>query len=149
MGLPGSGKTTLASELKKYLEDNGKVTHSREARASPDKVLVNWFNADDIRRQYNDWDFSKEGRIRQSLRMFKISKEAIGDYIICDFVAPLVEMRNNFNADWIIWMDTIDESRYADTNNIFQVPTNYDFRIVEYDAVKWAKIVGEHIIANN
>jgi adenylate kinase family enzyme len=50
MGLPGSGKTMLAKELQ-------------------DKLNCPWFNADIVREQFNDWDFSKEGRIRQSLRM--------------------------------------------------------------------------------
>ena len=149
MGLPGSGKTTLAGELKKYLELHGEISYSR-ALAEPvdSSVKVNWFNADDIRRKYNDWDFSNDGRIRQSLRMFQFSMEAGGDYVICDFVAPLVEMRNNFKADWTIWVDTIREGRYADTNAAFVEPEHYDFRITEQSAEKWAEFIGEHIISN-
>lgn len=149
MGLPGSGKTTLAGALKKYLEEHGEISYSR-ALAEPidSTVQVNWFNADDIRRKYNDWDFSNDGRIRQSIRMFQFSMEAGGDYVICDFVAPLVEMRNNFKADWTIWVDTIREGRYADTNALFQEPEQYDFRITEQDAEKWAEFIGEHIVAN-
>jgi hypothetical protein len=109
---------------------------------------VTWFNADDIRRKYNDWDFSNDGRIRQSIRMFQFSMEAGGDYVICDFVAPLVEMRNNFKADWTIWMDTIDQGRFEDTNKLFVEPAVYDFRITEQNAEKWAEFIGEHIIAN-
>ena len=120
MGLPGSGKTFLAGALKRYLEDNGdlmKVNPQRvlsyEGIPGPNffKVGVDWFNADDIRKRYNDWDFPKEGRIRQSLRMAEFAFKASGDYVICDFVAPLVEMRNNFKADWTVWMDTIDQGR--------------------------------------
>lgn len=149
MGLPGSGKTTLAGELKKYLELNGDMSASRaDTLPLSTSTVVKWFNADDVRRKYNDWDFSRDGRIRQSLRMFQFSVEAGGDYVICDFVAPLVEMRNNFDADWTIWVDTIDEGRFADTNNIFQEPEHYDFRITEKDTVKWAKFIGEHIVAN-
>ena len=149
MCLPGSGKTTLAGALKKYLEEHGEISYSR-ALAEPidSTVQVNWFNADDIRRKYNDWDFSNDGRIRQSIRMFQFSMEAGGDYVICDFVAPLVEMRNNFKADWTIWVDTIREGRYADTNALFQEPEQYDFRITEQDAEKWAEFIGEHIVAN-
>lgn len=149
MGLPGSGKTTLAQELKRYLELNGDISPNRaENLPLSTKVVVNWFNADDIRRKYNDWDFSKEGRIRQSLRMFQFSIEAGGDYVICDFVAPLAEQRHNFKADWVIWMDTIDKSRYEDTNHVFEQPSLYDFRITEKDAIKWAAFIGEHIVAN-
>ena len=149
MGLPGSGKTTLADALKKYLETNGEISY---ARALNDPInsnpVVNWFNADDIRRKYNDWDFSNDGRIRQSLRMFQFSMEAGGDYVICDFVAPLVEMRNNFKADWTIWVDTIREGRYADTNAAFVEPEQYDFRITEQDCEKWAEFIGSHIVDN-
>ena len=149
MGLPGSGKTTLAGALKKYLEKHGDISFWRAQNEFIDaNVLVNWFNADDIRRKYNDWDFSNDGRIRQSIRMFQFSMEAGGDYVICDFVAPLVEMRNNFKADWTIWVDTIREGRYADTNALFQEPEQYDFRVTEQNAEKWAEFIGQHIIEN-
>jgi adenylylsulfate kinase len=149
MGLPGSGKTTLATALKKYLEDNGEISYARalQQHIGDFGCKVTWFNADDVRRKYNDWDFSNDGRIRQSMRMFQFSMEAGGEYVICDFVAPLVEMRNNFKADWTIWVDTIREGRYADTNNAFIEPEQYDFRITEQDADKWAEFIGEHIIA--
>jgi hypothetical protein len=147
MGLPGSGKTYLAEALKKYLE-----THA--TRADFGEMLpitgfnaqVTWFNADDVRRKYNDWDFSKEGRIRQSLRMLEFALASNTEYVICDFVAPLVEMRNNFKADWTIWMDTIDEGRFEDTNKAFTPPEVYDFRVTEKDCEKWAEFVGTHII---
>ena len=150
MGLPGSGKTTLAGALKKYLEENGEISY---ARATQEPIgnfncEVTWFNADDIRRKYNDWDFSNDGRIRQSIRMFQFSMEAGGEYVICDFVAPLVEMRNNFKADWTIWMDTIEAGRFEDTNKAFVPPEQYDFRITEQNAEKWAEFIGEHIIVN-
>jgi hypothetical protein len=149
MGLPGSGKTTLAGALKEYLELHGEISYGRALNEFIDaKVLVNWFNADDIRRKYNDWDFSNDGRIRQSLRMFQFSMEAGGDYVICDFVAPLVEMRNNFKADWTIWVDTIREGRYADTNAAFVEPEHYDFRVTEQNAEKWAEFIGSHIVEN-
>ena len=150
MGLPGSGKTTLAGALKKYLEANGEMSYGRATHEfiGDFDCEVTWFNADDIRRKYNDWDFSNDGRIRQSIRMFQFSMEAGGDYVICDFVAPLVEMRNNFKADWTIWMDTIDAGRYADTNQAFVPPEVYDFRITEQNAEKWAEFIGQHILDN-
>jgi nicotinamide riboside kinase len=151
MGLPGSGKTFLAGALKKYLEENGTISYSRvlcEDILADLNCQVNWFNADDIRRKYNDWDFSNDGRIRQSIRMFQFSMESGGDYVICDFVAPLVEMRNNFKADWTIWVDTIKEGRYEDTNKAFIEPDQYDFRITEQNCEKWAEFIGQHIIEN-
>jgi GTPase SAR1 family protein len=132
MGLPGAGKTTLARELITALEANGKS--------------VNWLNADSVRKYYNDWDFSVEGRIRQSLRMREMAdKLPTSDFVICDFVAPLIEMRDNYSADWTIWVDTISEGRYADTNAMFQTPEIYDFRITEQDASKWAEFIAVHI----
>ena len=157
MGLPGAGKTYLAQALKQYIETNGdlmKINPQRvltyEGIPGPDffKVGVDWFNADDIRKKYNDWDFSDAGRIRQSLRMFQFAIECSGEYVICDFVAPLVEMRNNFKADWTIWVDTIDKGRYEDTNKAFVPPEVYDFRITEQNAEKWAEFIGSHILEN-
>jgi hypothetical protein len=148
MGLPGSGKTMLAGALKKYLEQNGTYTNLN-AEMMPITGLnatVTWFNADDVRRKHNDWDFSNEGRIRQSIRMLQFAMESATDYVICDFVAPLVEQRNNFKADWTIWMDTIEAGRFEDTNKAFVPPEVYDFRITEQNAEKWAEFIGQHII---
>jgi hypothetical protein len=150
MGLPGSGKTYMAEALKKYLEQNGTYTNFN-AEMLPVTGLnatVTWFNADDVRRKHNDWDFSNEGRIRQSIRMLQFAMESSTDYVICDFVAPLVEMRNNFKANWTIWMDTIEAGRFEDTNKLFVPPEVYDFRITEQDCEKWAEFVGTHIIEN-
>ena len=157
MGLPGSGKTYLAQALKKYLETNGdlmKVNPQRvmnyEGIPGPGfmQVGVDWFNADDIRRKYNDWDFTDSGRIRQSLRMLQFAIECTGEFVICDFVAPLVEMRNNFKADWTIWVDTIKEGRYEDTNKAFTPPEQYYFSVTEQNCEKWAEFIGDHILAN-
>jgi adenylylsulfate kinase len=147
MGLPGSGKTYFAEALKKYLEQHGTRSHIPEMMPITGlDATVTWFNADDVRRKYNDWDFSKEGRIRQSLRMLEFALANNTDYVICDFVAPIPEMRNNFKADWTIWMDTIEAGRFEDTNRMFVAPEVYDFRITEKNAEKWAEFVGSHII---
>jgi hypothetical protein len=155
MGLPGSGKTYFSERLKKYLEDFSNIRHMSWERMSQYEMepkhwsaKVDWFNADDVRKRYNDWDFSKEGRIRQSLRMFDFAIRSTGDFVICDFVAPLPEMRNNFKADWVIWIDTIDQGRFEDTNKAFIPPTVYDFRINEQNAEFWVPFVGEKILEN-
>lgn len=134
MGLPGAGKTFLAERLRDQLTQAGKT--------------CGWLNADEVRRHYNDWDFSREGRIRQSLRMRELADESNTDYCIVDFVAPLPEMRHNYKADWTIWVDTIDAGRYEDTNKMFTPPDVYDFRITEQNAEKWSEFIAEHIVDN-
>jgi len=134
MGLPGAGKTYLAQHVLDHLQAANKT--------------VAWFNADDVRKRYDDWDFSESGRIRQSKRMRDLADASGMDYAICDFVAPLAEMRHNFKADWCVWVDTIREGRYADTNAMFQEPDVYDFRITEQDSVKWSEFVSHHILGN-
>jgi len=157
MGLPGAGKTYFAERLKQFIETNGDIFKVNPDRVMnyegiPDhammKVSVDWFNADEVRKRYNDWDFSRDGRIRQSLRMFEFAMKCSGEFVICDFVAPLPEMRHNFKADWTIWIDTIDAGRYEDTNRAFVPPDVYDFRITEQNAERWVEFVGTHILEN-
>jgi len=132
MGLPGAGKTYLAQYILERLQNA--------------KKKVNWINADDVRKKYNDWDFSVEGRIRQSKRMRELADEFTSDYVICDFICPLPEMRENFAADWTVWVDTIREGRFADTNKLFVPPDHYDFRIETKDSPKWSELVAETIL---
>jgi adenylylsulfate kinase len=118
MGLPGSGKTTLANVLNAKLKKNG---------------TTKWFNADAIRNKYDDWDFSIDGRLRQVNRMKQLVLQSDSEFIICDFIAPTKEIRTLFDADYIIWMNTIKEGRYNDTNELFENPINYDYMITDYD----------------
>lgn len=134
MGLPGAGKTTLAQAVKTKLEEKNKT--------------VTWFNADEIRERFNDWDFSVEGRIRQAQRMHDLSKEVNTDFVICDFVAPIKQMRDVFNADWTVWVDTIFEGRYEDTNKMFEMPEAYDFRVPEQNAEWWSDFIVRHVAFN-
>ncbi len=148
MGLPGSGKTYLATALKKYIETHSDFFHVQSETLGHSRARVTWFNADDVRKKYNDWDFSSEGRIRQSHRMRELADATGDDFAICDFVAPMVEMRNNFKADWTIWVDTIEAGRFEDTNRAFVPPDVYDFRVIEQNAERWAEFIGEHILEN-
>jgi adenylylsulfate kinase len=154
MGLPGSGKTFLAGALKQSLELVRRGKEVPLSKINTDSFIaywkpkVEWFNADEVRKKFNDWDFSREGRIRQSLRMFQFAAASTADFVICDFIAPLPEMRENFKPDWIIWLDTLDESEYEDTNKMFVPPDRYDFRITTKDCKKWAEIISNSIINN-
>ena len=127
MGLPGAGKTTLADELAPLL--NAKR-----------------LNADEIRKAANDWDFSEEGRKRQAKRMaehaLKLKNE--GNYVVADFICPTPEARSLFPADFIIWVDTIKEGRFEDTNQMFIKPEKFNFHVTSQDAKYWApKILKE------
>ena len=123
MGLPGSGKTTLATELVKLLSN------------------VEWFNADNVRQQYNDWDFSEAGRLRQCNRMSMLANNSPAKYVICDFVAPTYTIRAQFNADVLIFVDTITHSSYEDTNKVFENPNNYTVRVNSKDATFWSDYI--------
>jgi adenylylsulfate kinase len=132
MGLPGAGKTTLARALVDFLASVGKT--------------VEWYNADSVRTKYNDWDFSHEGRIRQSLRMKDLVAAAESEYVVCDFVAPLQEMRKTLAADYIIWLDTIKHSEYEDTDQIFVPPSKYNYYVADKDAERYATEIGQHLL---
>ena len=131
MGLPGSGKTYLSERLQPLLE-------------------CAWFNADKVRSMAGDWDFSEDGRTRQSLRMRSIAdfESSHGRIVICDFVCPTKETRKVFEADITIWLDTIEEGRFEDTNALFEPPENVDFHITEWNdhnQINIAKRIKENV----
>jgi len=130
MGLPGSGKTYLTERLVPLLK-------------------AAWYNADKLREMANDWDFSEEGRLRQSKRMraFADFEKNNGRLVVCDFVCPTKKTRLNFDADIVIWMDTIKEGRFEDTNKLFEDPVNVDFHILEWNDNNHIKIAKD--ILNN
>ena len=128
MGLPGSGKTTLAEELAPLL--NAKR-----------------LNADEVRKEANDWDFSEEGRKRQAKRMadFALKLKEDGNYVVADFICPTPEARALFPADFIIWVDTIKKGRFDDTNKMFVNPDKFDYHVTTQDAKSWAPKVLKEI----
>ena len=129
MGLPGSGKTTLASELVPLLK-------------------AKWLNADEVRKEANDWDFSAEGRTRQAKRRWAKAKEFRdqGNHVVADFVCPTPAARALFPADFIIWVDTIKEGRFDDTNKMFVKPEKYNYHVTTQDAKNWAPKILEEIV---
>ena len=124
MGLPGSGKTTLAKLL------------------APMFNAV-WLNADKVREEVNDWDFTPTGRTRQTDRMKTYAQKALDNNrnVIADFICPTEQTRRDFDADYIIWMDTIKEGRFEDTNKMFEPPIFYNFRVTHKDASMWAFLI--------
>jgi len=128
MGLPGSGKTTLASKLVPLLN-------------------AKWLNNDKVRREANDWDFSAEARIRQAKRMADLAEKykKEGRYVVADFICPTPKARELFNADYVVWVDTIDKGRFDDTNAMFVKPEKFDFRVTTQNAEVWATQIVEKI----
>ena len=158
-GLPGSGKTWLAERLVGNLDNCA------------------WFNADIVRKTENDWDFSPEGRSRQANRMRSLAdtESSKGNIAICDFVAPTKEIRESFNPDYLIWLDTVKEGRvvsekrdelsdakelpfdidtlekskeFQDTNNVFEPPLNAHKIIKSFLTDKEIKLLAEEIVPN-
>ena len=129
MGLPGSGKTTLANEL-------GPMLNAKR------------LNADEVRKKANDWDFSLEGRRRQAKRMKDLSNYYIskGKNVVADFICPTKATRNDFDADLLIWVDTIKKGRFEDTNILFEPPEDSDFRVTTQDGKYWSDKIAKMIL---
>ena len=128
MGLPGAGKTTLANEMSPLL--NAKR-----------------LNADEVRKAANDWDFSEEGRSRQAKRMadFALKLKDEGNYVVADFICPTPKARSLFPADYVVWVDTIKEGRFDDTNKMFIKPDKFDFHVTSQDAKNLAPKIYEDL----
>src|SRR6056300_1413236 len=104
-GLPGSGKSTLANKLSKKLD-------------------AEHYNADQVREMFDDWDFSEMGRRRQAERMKQLGKDSKKQWAILDFVCPKQALRDIVSADIVVYMDTIEQGRFEDTNKLFVYPMN-------------------------
>ena len=132
MGLPGSGKTYISKCLLEHLD-------------------ADHFNADAVRAQHNDWDFSEEGRMRQVHRMKDLCRESEKPYAIMDFVCPFTQGRQILNPDYIIFMDTIDKGRYADTNKAFQRPlkNEVDYLVEDQNGELHSEVIAREILAEN
>jgi len=128
MGLPGSGKTTLASKLVPLLK-------------------AKWINNDEVRKAANDWDFSEAGRVRQAKRMadFASKYKKEGQYVVADFICPTPEARKLFNADYTVWVDTINRGRFEDTNQMFTKPEKFDFKVTTKNAESWAYQIADSL----
>ena len=128
MGLPGAGKTTLAAKLVSLIK-------------------AKWLNNDKVRKKANDMDFSEEARKRQAKRMANLAKQykQKGHHVVADFICPTPETRKLFNPDYIVWINTIKEGRFEDTNKMFVKPEKFDFEVTTQDAELWANKIIEKI----
>ena len=128
MGLPNSGKSTISLKIVNLLN-------------------AYWLNNDAVRKEFSDWDFSLNGRIKQAKRMLSISQEKVklGQVVVADFVCPTKETRRIFNPDYIVWMNTIKKSLYKDTNLMFEPPLelNVNFIVKEKNAENYSKMIVE------
>ena len=118
IGLPGSGKTELSKALK-------------------ERINAIHLNADEVRSTVNsDLGFTPEDRIEQARRMGAmarlISKQGIAPVVV-DFVCPTDATREAFGKpDILIFMDTITEGRFEDTNKMFIAPKEFDFMFSDH-----------------
>ena len=129
MGLPGAGKTTLASKLVPLIK-------------------AKWLNNDEVRKKANDMDFSEEARIRQAKRMADLAEKykQEGHCVVADFICPTPETRKLFNPDYIVWVNTINKGRFEDTNKMFVKPEKYNFQVTTQNAELWALQITDQII---
>lgn len=127
-GLPGSGKSTLANKLSKKLD-------------------ADHYNADQVREMFNDWDFSEMGRRRQAERMKQLGKDSKKQWAILDFVCPTQALREIVDANVVVFMDTIEEGRYEDTNKVFEYPDldSIDFRFEVMESDEQSQLISEHL----
>jgi len=129
MGLPGSGKTTLARDLAPMLQ------------------AVHW-NADSVRANINTHlGFSHQDRVEQARRMGWLCDQVVksGHFAIADFVCPTKDTRDAFGSCFTIWVDTIKAGRFEDTNQIFDAPSKYDFRVTSQDSKYWSAAIYDDI----
>ena len=121
MGLPESGKTSLAKLLAPMFN----------------AVLI---NEDEVRKEANDFDLSEVGRSIHTNRMKRLADEAIQNNrnVVADFECTDDE-RKDFNADYIIYMDTIKESK-------LEPPKNFDFKVTHKDAQMFSFLIKQEIL---
>lgn len=113
MGLPGAGKTTLATALAPLLG----AVH---------------FNADAVRANINrDLGFAPADRVEHARRMGWLCDRVVeaGGWAIADFVCPTPEARAAFGEAFVVFVDRIEAGRFADTNRLFVRPDRVDLHV--------------------
>jgi cytidyltransferase-like protein len=113
MGLPGAGKSTLASTVAPLLN-----------------AVV--FNADAVRANVSrDLGFSHQDRVEHARRMGWMCDRVVqaGGTVIADFICPTPDTRTAFGEAFTIWLDRIETGRFEDTNRMFVPPQRFDLRV--------------------
>jgi hypothetical protein len=130
IGLPGSGKTTLAKALASRIN----------------AILL---NADEVRAELSsDLGFSIEDRVEQARRLGALARLLSNQNhtTIVDFVCPTEETRKAFGKpDYLIWMNTISSGRYEDTNSMWTNPDQYDYEFTELKQEDKADAIIKHL----
>lgn len=121
-GLPGSGKTTFAKFLiEQYLKNN---------------LQYYWLNGDKVREDNNDWDFSMDGRLRQTVRMCNLANSVKDRDVIIDYVCPLEEYRYIISPTFTVFLDTNTDTKHENTKKIFEPPISPNLVIKDKDAIE-------------
>lgn len=121
-GLPNSGKTTFAKFLIKQYQDN--------------YTPYLWLNGDEVRKQNNDWDFSLNGRLRQTVRMCNLANGANDRDVIIDYVCPLEEYRYKISPNYLVYIKTEDYTPYENTKQLFEEPINANLIIYKKECIE-------------
>lgn len=111
IGLPGSGKTTLATEL-------------------ADRINAIHLNADYVRSTINsDLGFELKDRIEHARRLGEMAKmlSSQGHHVIVDFICPTKETRKSFGSpDKLILMKRTPTRQFDDTTLMWEEPSKFD-----------------------
>jgi len=117
IGLPGSGKTTLASALRERLN----AVH---------------LNADEVRATLNsDLGFSERDRAENARRLGDMARllSRQGHVVVVDFICPTKRTREAFGTpDIRVVMDTVTSSRFADTDAMWLPVVDADHTFYEW-----------------
>ena len=115
MGRCGASNTRLAAELLEELHKNGPAEH---------------LSSEEIRKEFNDSDYSEDGEVRTAQRMRMIADRYVdnGWPVICDLICPTPYTRLIIDADITVWLDTVMTEQ-----DLFIEPTEDEYTLKVID----------------